>query len=116
MEGIYSTLAGFAEVGETLEEAVRREVKEESGIIVENIHYFGSQPWPFPRSLMLGFFAEAITNDIVCGAELEDVRWFSRTEAECILERLGQRFPHLDTIARRLIRHWVAEEEVLHET
>ncbi len=115
-EGMYSTLAGFAEIGETLEEAVRREVREESGIIVENICYFGSQPWPFPRSLMLGFFAEAITNEIVCGAELEDARWFSRGEAESILERLGQRFPHLDTIARRLIRHWVAEQGVSRET
>jgi NAD+ diphosphatase len=109
-EGMYSTLAGFVEPGERLEEAVYREVKEESGIEVTNISYFGSQPWPFPQSLMLGFFAEAATQVITRGAELEDVRWFHLTEAKELLERLSSRFPHLDTIARRLIRHWVENE------
>ena len=80
-EGMYSTLAGFVEPGESLEEAVFREVKEESGIEVKNIHYFGSQPWPFPQSLMLGFVAEAATREITRGAELEDVRWFHVSEA-----------------------------------
>jgi NAD+ diphosphatase len=106
-EGMYSTLAGFVEPGERLEEAVSREVKEESGVEVKNIHYFGSQPWPFPQSLMLGFFAEAETKEITRGVELEDVRWFHLSEAKELLERLTSRFPHLDTIARRLIRHWV---------
>jgi NAD+ diphosphatase len=106
-EGMYSTLAGFVEPGEKLEEAVFREVKEESGVEVKNIRYFGSQPWPFPRSLMLGFFAEAETKEITRGAELQDVRWFHVSEAKEILQRLTGRFPHLDTIARRLIRHWV---------
>jgi NAD+ diphosphatase len=106
-EGMYSTLAGFVEPGEKLEEAVFREVKEESGIEVKNIRYFGSQPWPFPQSLMLGFFAEAATEEITRGAELEDVRWFSLSEAKDMLGILAGRFPHLDTIARRLIRHWV---------
>jgi NAD+ diphosphatase len=108
-EGMYSTLAGFVEPGEKLEEAVFREVKEESGVVVKNIRYFGSQPWPFPQSLMLGFFAEAETKEITRGAELQDVRWFHVSEAKEILERLAGRFPHLDTIARRLIRHWVEE-------
>ncbi len=106
-EGMYSTLAGFVEVGESAEEAVAREVHEESGIIVSNIRYFGSQPWPFPQSLMLGFFAEAASRDIVRGSELEDVRWFTISETEQLLKRLEGRFPHLDTIARRLIRHWL---------
>jgi NAD+ diphosphatase len=108
-QGMYSTLAGFVEPGEKLEEAVFREVKEESGIEVKNIRYFGSQPWPFPQSLMLGFFAEAETKEITRGAELEDVRWFHVSEAKEILGKLAGRFPHLDTIARRLIRHWVEE-------
>ena len=108
-QGMYSTLAGFVEPGEKLEEAVFREVKEESGIEVKNIRYFGSQPWPFPQSLMLGFFAEAETKEITRGAELEDVRWFHFSEAKEILGKLAGRFPHLDTIARRLIRHWVEE-------
>ena len=106
-EGMYSTLAGFVEPGEKLEEAVSREVKEESGIEVKNIRYFGSQPWPFPQSLMLGFFAEAVTKEITRGIELEDVRWFHVSEAKELLTKLEGRFPHLDTIARRLIRHWV---------
>ncbi len=106
-EGMYSTLAGFVEPGEKLEAAVFREVKEESGIEVKNIRYFGSQPWPFPQSLMLGFFAEAETKEITRGVELEDVRWFDLSEARALLGVLEGRFPHLDTIARRLIRHWV---------
>lgn len=105
--GVYSTLAGFVESGETLEEAVFREVKEESGVEVKNIRYFGSQPWPFPQSLMLGFFAEATNRELSCGSELEDVRWFTVSEARELLVKLSTRFPHLDTIARRLIKHWV---------
>ena len=105
--GIYSTLAGFVEAGETVEEAVIREVREESGIEVMNLRYFASQPWPFPQSLMLGFHAEAINTDVVCGAELADVRWFDRGETAALLGRLSTRYPHLDTIARRLIRKWL---------
>lgn len=108
-KGIYSTLAGFVEAGERLEEAVFREVKEESGIEVKEIRYFDSQPWPFPQSLMLGFYAEAEKKTVKAGAELDDVRWFGLPEAREVLGRLGTRFPHLDTIARRLIRHWVEE-------
>ncbi|MBV9490134.1 MAG: NAD(+) diphosphatase [Verrucomicrobia bacterium] len=106
-EGVYSTLAGFVEAGETVEQAVIREVKEESGIEVTNLRYFASQPWPFPQSLMLGFHAEALNSDLVCGPELADVRWFDREETRALLGRLITRYPHLDTIARRLIRAWL---------
>jgi NAD+ diphosphatase len=106
-EGIYSTLAGFVETGESLENAVVREVREESAIELKDVRYFGSQPWPFPQSLMLGFMAEAATIEITCGSELADVRWFGLTEARAVLARLEKRTAHLDTIARRLIRAWV---------
>jgi NAD+ diphosphatase len=109
-EGVYSTLAGFVEAGESAEQAVVREVKEESGIEIQNLRYFRSQPWPFPQSLMLGFFAEAITTEIVCGSELADVRWFSVEETRSLLARLSTRMPHLDTIARRLIRTWLEQQ------
>ena len=75
--GIYSTLAGFVEPGESAEEAVAREVLEESGIHVKNVRYFGSQPWPYPNSLMLGFTAEYASGEIVLeDDEIEDARWF----------------------------------------
>lgn len=106
-QDVYSTLAGFVEAGESAEQAVAREVKEESGIEIQNLRYFSSQPWPFPQSLMLGFFAEALTTEITCGSELADVRWFSVEETRNLLARLSTRFPHLDTIARKLIRTWL---------
>jgi NAD+ diphosphatase len=75
--GVYSTLAGFIEPGESVENAVHREVKEEVNITVKNIRYTCSQPWPFPNSLMLGFFAEYESGDIkIDPAEIEDARWF----------------------------------------
>lgn len=78
MPGIYSILAGFVEPGETLEETVMREVKEEVGINIKNLQYFGSQPWPFPSNLMLGFIAEYESGDIQFDpSELEDAQWFS---------------------------------------
>ncbi len=93
---IYSTLAGFVEPGETLEEAVMREVQEETGISVKNIRYFGSQPWPFPHSLMIGFTAEYAGGEIVLDDdEIMDARWFT-----------ADRLPDLPgpiSIARRLI-------------
>ncbi|MBD5633163.1 MAG: NAD(+) diphosphatase [Candidatus Eremiobacteraeota bacterium] len=108
-EGMYSTLAGFVDQGETVEEAVVREVFEEAGIGVGRVTYFGSEPWPFPRSLMLGFFAEATSYDIVRGDELEDVRWFTLDEGLALQRKLEERMPHADTIARRLIATWLRE-------
>jgi NAD+ diphosphatase len=105
--GMYSTLAGFVDQGESVEEAVAREVYEEAGITVRNITYAGSEPWPFPRSLMIGFFAEAVTTEIVRGDELEDVRWFTVEEGLRLQETLRERMPYADTIARRLIATWL---------
>lgn len=102
-EGRYSTLAGFVEPGETLEDAVRRETFEESGVRVGDCRYAGSQPWPFPASLMLGFEAEAQSNDIRIGAEMADVRWFTRDELRSGAVRLSPRF----SISRYLIDAWL---------
>ncbi|MBM5812085.1 MAG: NAD(+) diphosphatase [Gammaproteobacteria bacterium] len=101
--GRYSTIAGFVEPGESLEDAVRREVLEETGIEVAGIRYHSSQPWPFPRSLMLGFHAEAATTAITLGdGELEDARWFTRAELASGTPRL----PLGGSIAWRLIQDW----------
>src|SRR6185312_16152620 len=82
----YSTLAGFVEPGETIEAAVRREIKEESGIACGPVTYLASQPWPFPMSLMIGCRAEALDDDIVIDKEeLEDARWFTRDDAAAML-------------------------------
>ncbi len=106
-EGMYSTLAGFVEPGETLEEAVAREVWEESGIRVRDVRYHSSQPWPFPSSLMLGFHAEAKSFDIVRNdEELGDAQWFSLDQL-ADFESLGKFLPRRDSIARRLIQDWV---------
>jgi NAD+ diphosphatase len=110
-EGMYSTLAGFVEPGESVEETVAREVFEESGIRTGRVTYFGSEPWPFPRSLMLGFFAEATTTEIVRGDELEDVRWFTYDEGIALQRTLSERTPYADTIARRLIATWLRERK-----
>jgi NAD+ diphosphatase len=103
----YSTLAGFVEPGESLEDAVRREVFEEVGVQVGEVHYHSSQPWPFPASLMLGFYAEALTEEIVLDTvEMRDAGWFTR---EQINQRnsLGFDLPPQDSIARRLIDDWM---------
>lgn len=101
--GRYSTIAGFVEPGESLEDAVRREVLEETGIQAGEMTYQSSQPWPFPRSLMLGFRAEAETTDIRIGdAELEDARWFHRDELKG-----GSMMPFSQSIAYRLIQEWL---------
>ena len=108
--GMYSTLAGFVEPGESLEEAVAREVLEEAGITVGGVRYRASQPWPFPSSLMLGFRAEAETTEITCDRqEIEDVRWFTRDEIGRF-DDMGLRLPRTDSISRWLIEEWLKEE------
>jgi NAD+ diphosphatase len=105
---MYSTLAGFVEPGESLEEAVAREVFEEAGIRCGRVQYHSSQPWPFPASIMLGFYAEALSEAIVIDREeLADARWFTRAD---ILNReaLGFTVPPPDSIARHLIDDWMA--------
>jgi NAD+ diphosphatase len=107
--GMYSTLAGFVEPGESLEEAVAREVLEEVGIIVDpaNVTYWASQPWPFPASLMLGFHARAETTEIVLDLEeMEDAKWMNRIQMENP-EAYGVKFPRRDSIAYRLVRAWM---------
>ena len=108
--GMYSTLAGFVEPGESLEETVAREVFEESGIRVSDVRYHSSQPWPFPASLMIGFHATAATREIRLNqSELENCGWFSRTELRDFSAQ-GKALPRADSIARRLIEDWLAQE------
>ena len=104
---MFSTLAGFVEPGESLEEAVAREVLEEVGIRVRDVVYHSSQPWPFPGSLMIGFYAQAAdTRLVIDGHELDDARWFSRNQIR-EAERHGFAVPGPDSIARRLIDDWM---------
>jgi NAD+ diphosphatase len=107
--GRYSALAGFVEPGESLEEAVAREVLEESGVTVGPPRYVSSQPWPFPSSLMLGFTAPWEAGEPAIGdEELEDVRWFTRAELEAaVADRGPVKLPPRLAIARRLIDGWL---------
>jgi len=108
-EGRWSTLAGFVEPGESLEDAVRREVQEEAGVRVEESDYHSSQPWPFPASLMLGFVARASDPTITVGAELAEARWF---EVDDIVRGLADRtlvLPPPLSVSYRLIEHWLRE-------
>jgi NAD+ diphosphatase len=105
--GRFSTLAGFVDPGESLEEAVAREVMEEAGIEVADVTYFGNQPWPFPSSLMVGFFARAVTTDIeVDGEEIEAARWFTRDELRQEAETGQLLLPGGISISRSLIEAW----------
>jgi len=102
-EGRYSTIAGFVEPGESLEDAVAREVFEETGVRVGELRYHSSQPWPFPASLMLGFVAGAQTSEIALhDDELEDVRWFSREQIAAGTPAL----PPPQSVSFRLIEDW----------
>jgi len=110
--GMHSTLAGFVEPGESLEEAVAREIWEEAGlkIAVEDVRYHSSQPWPFPSSIMLGFHARADFGPLQLGAdELESAAWYSRDELRRSPEDETFKLPRRDSIARRLIEDWLEE-------
>ncbi|WP_407156847.1 NAD(+) diphosphatase [Bradyrhizobium sp. STM 3557] len=113
--GMYSCLAGFVEAAETIEDAVRREIFEESGIRCADVTYYMTQPWPYPSSLMIGCSARALNEDIVVDhTELEDARWFSREEARQMLLRqhpAGLAGPHPFAIAHHLVSRWVRGAE-----
>lgn len=109
--GMHSVLAGFVEPGESLEEAVIREVFEEVGLKVDQVKYRSSQPWPFPSSIMLGFSARALTTAIKLDErELESARWYTREEMINSPENESFRLPRRDSIARLLIEDWLAEQ------
>jgi NAD+ diphosphatase len=114
VSGMWSCLAGFVEPGETIEDAVRRETREEAGIICGRVGYFASQPWPFPSSLMIGCHAQALSHEIVIDrAELDNARWFDREEVATMLLRChpdGLTTPPTVAIAYHIIRAWVEEE------
>lgn len=100
--GMMSALAGFVEPGESLEDCLRREVLEEVGVVVDNLRYFSSQPWPFPHSLMVAFHCDYVSGDIVPQAgEIEAAGWFTPEDLPVL--------PHRLSIARRLIEHALAE-------
>lgn len=112
--GQWSVLAGFVEPGETLEEAVAREVHEETGILVADIAYAGSQPWPFPSSVMIAFSARAIGGTLApCPHELEDARWFTRDYIQSHFDEhhrgkgTGLFLPTKGSIAHRMIQDWL---------
>ncbi|GAA5156469.1 NAD(+) diphosphatase [Nocardioides marinquilinus] len=106
----YSTLAGFCEPGESLEDTVRREVAEESGVRVGEVTYFGNQPWPLPQSLMLGFLARAESTDVVVQEdELVDARWFTREQLATEAGSGAIVLPGGVSISRSLIEHWYGD-------
>jgi NAD+ diphosphatase len=111
---MWSCLAGFVEPGESIEEAVRRETLEEAGIATGRTLYFRSQPWPFPMTLMIGCFAEALSREITIDrTELEGARWFDKAECEAMLARRhpdGLTAPPPVAIAYHIVRAWVDGE------
>lgn len=108
VEKLFSNFAGFVEPGESFEQAVVREVSEESGVLVHSVHYLGSQPWPFPASIMIAF--EAITSDPSAarpdGEEIVDLRWFSREQMRDAVKSGDLTLPSSISVSRRMIEHW----------
>jgi NAD+ diphosphatase len=111
-EGRFSTFAGFLEPGETFEQCVSREVFEESGVSVSQIHYLGSQPWPFPASIMIAF--EALIDDPAAaradGEEIVEVRWYSRAQLRMAMEDGSLLLPPIISVARKMIERWFGAE------
>ena len=107
---LVSALAGYMEPGESIEEAVRREILEEAGVRIAEVRYFTSQPWPFPSTLMIGCFAVAENLKLdVNLQELESARWFSKKDVQQLFAEQNQEFsaPRPIAIAHHLIRHWL---------
>ncbi|KAI9313650.1 NUDIX hydrolase domain-like protein [Dichotomocladium elegans] len=110
---MFSCVAGFVEAGESIEEAVRREVHEETGIRVDRVAYHSSQPWPFPNSLMFGFIAEAVSTNVnLRDKELDKAEWFSLADVQTVLG--GQKgpftMPSKNAIAYQLVKSWATEK------
>jgi NAD+ diphosphatase len=118
LPGMWSCLAGFVEAAETIEDAVRREIFEESGIRCTDVKYYMTQPWPYPSSLMIGCTARATSDEIVVDhAELEDARWFSRAEVALMHRRKhpdGMFAAHPFAIAHHLLGRWLHDGETAH--
>ncbi len=114
MNGLFSAFAGFVEPGETMEEAVRRELKEEAALEIGKVSYHRSQPWPFPSSLMLGCYAEALSRDFtIDGGEIVEARWVTKEQArrwlkEEVMDEM--RVPAVIAIAHHLIKDWAAQD------
>ncbi|MBR8741372.1 NAD(+) diphosphatase [Nocardiopsis sp. MG754419] len=102
----FSVLAGYVDAGESLEQAVIREVAEEAGVVVENPRYLASQPWPFPRSLMVGYTARAVGETEATDDEIAETRWFTRSDLATAVESGEVELPGRVSIARTLIEHW----------
>lgn len=103
----FSTFAGFVEAGESLEDAVVREVQEEAGIVIEQVKYAGSQPWPFPRSLMVGFFAHTSNTDAIADdEEIREVRWFTRQQLHDQVVSGAVKLPPRSSVSHALIASW----------
>ena len=112
-EGFFSTLAGFVEAGESAEMTVLREMAEEAGVLVDRLDYLGSQPWPFPASLMLGYHARLAPGSPEArpdGTEISEVRWFTREQIRAGCEDGTVKIPPRVSIARRLVEHWYGAE------
>jgi NAD+ diphosphatase len=109
--GRFSNFAGFVEPGESFEQCVVREVEEESGLVVHSVHYLGSQPWPFPASIMIAY--EAITSDVSKarpdGEEIVEIMWFTRESMKAAVNSGEISLPPRISVSRRMIEYWYGE-------